>query len=242
MQLEIWSDIVCPFCYMGKRRLENAMERFPHRDEVQLIWRSYQLDPDVRPLPGTSITAYLAERKGITRDSSQAMHAQLERSAAELGLSYHFDRVVVANSLDAHRLAHLARSKGMQEKMQERLFAAYFTEGRDIGDAETLVGLGADIGLDSSETRAMLAGGQFTDEVLGECQQAQDLGAGGVPFFVIDRRYGFTGAQPSEVILEVLTKAWSGADRGARGALISGRASGVTRREGWRARDPAEDG
>ena len=166
MQLEIWSDIVCPFCYMGKRRLEDAMKRFPHSDEVALIWRSYQLDPGVQPTPGKGISEYLAERKGITPASSAGLHAQLEKAAAELGLSYHFDTVVVANSFDAHRLAHLARVNGLQERMQERLFAAYFTEGRDIG-------------------------------------------AEGVPFFVIDRRHGFVGAQPSDLILEVLTKAWS---------------------------------
>ena len=163
---------------MGKRRLEDAMKRFPHSDEVELIWRSYQLDPGVRP-------------------------------TGELGLSYHFDTVVVANSFDAHRLAHLARLNGMQEQMQERLFAAYFTEGRDIGDTETLVGLGTDIGLDPSQARAMLAGDRFAEEVRRECQEAQDLGAEGVPFFVIDRRHGFVGAQPSDLILEVLTKAWA---------------------------------
>jgi predicted DsbA family dithiol-disulfide isomerase len=210
MQLEIWSDVMCPFCYMGKRRLEKALLRFPHAEEVQVVWRSYQLDPDMKRAPGKSIHEYLAERKGMSRDWSVKMHAQLEKSAAELGLSYNFDTVIVANSFDAHRLAHLARRCGLQEPMQERLFAAYFTEGRDMGDAETLIGLGTEIGLDPAETRTVVTGGQFADEVRGECMEAERLGAEGVPFFVIDRRYGFTGAQPSELILEVLEKAWSG--------------------------------
>jgi predicted DsbA family dithiol-disulfide isomerase len=123
---------------------------------------------------------------------------------------YNFDKVVMANSFDAHRLAHFARKNGMQEQMQERLFAAYFTDGRDLGDTDTLVGLGEDIGLDPLEARAVIEGGQFADEVRQDCREAEELGAEGVPFFVIDRRYGFTGAQPSELIRDVLTKAWSG--------------------------------
>jgi predicted DsbA family dithiol-disulfide isomerase len=210
VELEIWSDIMCPFCYMGKRRLEKALREFVHRDELTMVWRSYQLDPELQSAPGVSIHKYLAQRKGMTRDWSVRMHAQLEKSAAELGLSYDFDKVVVANSFDAHRLAHFARTRGLQDQMQERLFAAYFCEGRDMGDRETLVGLASDVGLDPAETRSVLAGSLFAEDVRRECEEAEELGAGGVPFFIIDRRYGFTGAQPSELILEVLTKAWSG--------------------------------
>jgi predicted DsbA family dithiol-disulfide isomerase len=210
MELEIWSDIMCPFCYMGKRRLEGALRRFPHASEVHILWRSYQLDPGLAAPAGTSIHEYLAERKGMTRDWSVRVHAQVEKAAAELGLVYNFDTVVVANSFDAHRLAHLAREKGLQAPMQERLFAAYFTEGRDMGDSKTLVTLGAEVGLDPDETRMMLAGGTYADRVRQDCAEAEDLGAEGVPFFVIDRRHGFTGAQPSEQMLDFLTKAWSG--------------------------------
>ena len=210
MKLEIWSDVLCPFCYMGKRRLENALREFPHAGEVEMVWRSYQLDPGLQPAPGKSIHEYLAERKGMSRDWSVRMHAQLEKSAAELGLVYNFDAIVVANSFDAHRLAHLARRDGLQLQMQERLFAAYFSEGKDMGSAETLIGLGIGIGLDPAETRAVVTGGQFAEEVRAECREAEQLGADGVPFFVIDRRYGFTGAQPSEYISEILLKAWSG--------------------------------
>jgi predicted DsbA family dithiol-disulfide isomerase len=210
MQLEIWSDIMCPFCYMGKRNLEAALGRFSHAAEVQVLWKSYQLDPELAPSPGTSIHEYLAERKGMTRDWSVRVHAQVERAAAEVGLVYNFDAVVVANSFDAHRLAHLARGKGLQGRMQERLFAAYFTEGRDLGDRSTLVALAAEAGLDAAETRRVLAEGAFADEVRQDCREAEELGAEGVPFFVVDRRYGFTGAQPSGQVLDFLTKAWSG--------------------------------
>jgi len=210
MQLEIWSDVMCPFCYMGKRKLEAALGRFAHADEVHVLWKSYQLDPELAPQAGTSIHEYLARRKGMTRDWSVRVHAQVEKAAAEVGLVYNFDAVVVANSFDAHRLAHLAHSKGLQGRMQERLFAAYFTEGRDLGDPRTLVALGADAGLDPAETQRMLAEGAFADEVRKDCREAEDLGAEGVPFFVFDRRYGFTGAQPSEQVLDFLTRAWSG--------------------------------
>jgi predicted DsbA family dithiol-disulfide isomerase len=216
MELEIWSDVMCPFCYMGKRRLEGALRDFPHKNEVKILWRSYQLDPEMQPAPGKSIHEYLAERKGMTPDWSLQMHKQVTESAAELGLEYNFDKVIIANSFDAHRLAHFSRGAGVQEKMQERLFAAYFTEGRNVGDMETLVKLGVDVGLNAEETRNVLTGGQFADEVRKECREAEELGADGVPFFVIDRRLGFMGAQPSEAILEVLTKAWSDQVRDTR--------------------------
>jgi predicted DsbA family dithiol-disulfide isomerase len=216
MQLEIWSDIMCPFCYMGKRRMEKALRDFAHADEVEINWRSYQLDPGLQAAPGKSIHEYLAERKGMTRDWSLRMHAQLERSAAELGLSYDFDRIVVANSFNAHRLAHFARANRLQDQVQERLFSAYFSEGRDLGDEDTLVGLGTDIGLDAAVTREVLRGGAYAEEVRRESQEAEDLGTEGVPFFVIDRRFGVTGAQPSEVLRDALEKARSAHATGER--------------------------
>ncbi len=197
---------MCPFCYMGKRSLEAALRRFPHADEVHVVWRSNQLDPELAAPAGTSIHDYLAERKGMPRDWSVRVHAQVEKTAAELGLAYNFDTVILANSFNAHRLAHLALSKGLQGQMQERLFAAYFTEGRDMGDSQTLVALGTEVGLDPTETQSMLAEGMYADEVRQDCREADDLGAEGVPFFVIDRRFDFTGAQPSGQILEILTK------------------------------------
>ena len=226
MELEIWSDFVCPFCYMGKRRLETALRAFAHADEVHLLWRSYQLDPELAAPAGTSIHDYLAERKGMTRDWSVRVHAQVERTAAELGLVYNFDTVILANSFNAHRLAHLAHSKGLQDRMQERLFAAYFTEGRDLGNPQTLLTLGTEVGLDPAETQAMLAGRTFSDEVRRDCREAEELGAEGVPFFVIDRRYGFTGTQPSEQVLEVLTTAWSALTTGPADVLRAGPPSG----------------
>jgi predicted DsbA family dithiol-disulfide isomerase len=208
LTVEIWSDVVCPFCYMGKRRFDHGLLDFEHRDEVQVAWRSFQLDPSVRPVPGQTIYQYLADSKGITVEASRRMHDRLTDAAAELGLSYRFDTAVVANTFDAHRLTHLAKARGVQEKLEERLFAAYFTEGRDIGEHATLAELAADAGLDRAEARQILAGARFADEVRSDARQAAELGADGVPFFVFDRAMSVAGAQPSELFLEVLRTVW----------------------------------
>ena len=208
VRVEIWSDVVCPFCYMGKRRFENAMKAFQRKDEVQVAWRSFQLDPDIQPAPGLSVQDYLAQRKGMSASESRRSHERLTAAAAELGLAYDFDRAVVANTLDAHRLTHLARGRGLAEQMEERLFAAYFTEGRNIGDAETLAALGAMVGLDPAEVRRVLAGSDYRDDVSNEAQEATELGATGVPFYVFNRLYAISGAQPSELFLEALQRVW----------------------------------
>jgi predicted DsbA family dithiol-disulfide isomerase len=205
--VEIWSDVMCPFCYIGKRKFEAALQKFEQRDDVQVAWRSFQLDPAVQFTPGRTLYQYLAERKGITVEASRRMHERLTAAAAEVGLRYNFDAAIIANSFDAHRLTHLARERGAQDTIEERLFAAYFTEGRNIGDDTVLAGIGAEAGLDPSEVREMLAGGRFADEVQKDAQEAQSLGAEGVPFFVFNRAFAVSGAQPTELFLEALEKA-----------------------------------
>ncbi len=223
MQVEIWSDVVCPFCYMGKRRFENALKLFEHKNDAQVTFRSFQLDPELRPEPGLSVYEYLASRKGMQLSEIRRMHERLTRAAAELGLDYNFDQAVMANTVDAHRLTHLARERGRQEAMEERLFFAYFTEGRNIGDRETLAALGGEAGLDPDEIRLALAGDRFTDTVRAEAREAGELGADGVPFYVFNRAYAISGAQPSELFLEALQKAWEEqtADEPAGGPLPS---------------------
>jgi predicted DsbA family dithiol-disulfide isomerase len=208
VQVEVWSDVVCPFCYMGKRRFENALKAFEHRDDVQVTFRSFQLDPEMRPAPGLSVYDYLAQRKGMQPSETRRMHEKITRAAAELGLDYNFDQAVMANTFDAHRLTHLAREHGRQEAMEERLFFAYFTEGRNIGDPETLATLGAEVGLDASEIRQALAGDRYAEAVKAEAREAGELGADGVPFYVFGRAYAISGAQPSELFLEALQKVW----------------------------------
>ena len=208
LTVEIWSDVVCPFCYVGKRRFENGLGEFEHRQEVQVTWRSFQLDPSARFVPGRSIYEYLAKSKGIALATSRRMHDRLADTAAELGLRYRFDTAVIANTFDAHRLTHLAKAHGRQEQVEERLFAAYFTEGRNLGDRETLAELAAETGLDPAEAREMLAGTRFADEVRADVMEAGELGADGVPFFLFNRAVSVSGAQPSELFLEVLRSIW----------------------------------
>src|SRR5690606_25816142 len=147
VNVDIWSDIMCPFCYIGKRRFDDALSQFEHKEEVKVTWHSFQLDPSIKPQPGKSAVDYLAERKGQSREWSMHMHENVTQMAKEAGLTYNFDKAVVANSFDAHRLIHLAQENGLGDAAEERLFTAYFTEGKDIADPLTLVELGKEIGL-----------------------------------------------------------------------------------------------
>ncbi len=206
MKVEIWSDVMCPFCYIGKRRFEQALALFPGRDAVTIEWKSFQLDPDAKTIPDKSVNEYLAERKGWSLDYTRRVQAQVTAMAKEAGLVYDFDKAVVANSFDAHRLSHLAKRHGRQDAMEERLFQAYFTEGKNTADHETLTALAAEIGLDEAEVRSMLAGNAYADAVENDIFEARQVGARGVPFFVFDERYAVSGAQPTELFLQVLTR------------------------------------
>jgi predicted DsbA family dithiol-disulfide isomerase len=208
MKVEIWSDIVCPFCYIGKRKFENAFQRFEHKDKVEVVWHSYQLDPTTHHVPDKSIHKYLAERKGWSIEYARQMNDHVTEMAAEAGLEYDFDKAIPANTLDAHRLTHLAAKHNLQDKAEETLFAAYFTHGKNIADHCTLLELGKDIGLDENEVQTMLAGETFTDEVKYDLHEARSLGISGVPFFLFNRKYAVSGAQPSDVFLQTFKKAW----------------------------------
>jgi predicted DsbA family dithiol-disulfide isomerase len=208
MRVEIWSDVVCPWCYIGKRRFEEALASFPHRDQVEVVWRAFELDPQA---PGERVGDYaemLATKYGVPVDQGQQMIDNMTAAAAGDGLDFRFDRARVGNTFDAHRLLHLAGERGVQDAVKERLLRATFTEGEPIGDAETLVRLVAEAGLDADEARTVLAEGRFSDDVRAEELDAQRLGITGVPFFVVDRTYGVSGAQPAEVLRQVLDKAW----------------------------------
>jgi predicted DsbA family dithiol-disulfide isomerase len=209
VRVDIWSDVVCPWCYIGKRRFERALDRFAHRDQVELTWHSFQLDPDA---PATSPGDYrtpLARKFGRSEEQVATMLADLTRLAAEDGLDYRFDIAHHANTFDAHRLLHLARERGGQPELKERLLAAVFTEGRTISDHATLRQLGRAAGLDGAEIDAVLAGDRYADAVAADLEQAREYGITGVPFFVIDGRYGVSGAQPATVFSQALDQAWA---------------------------------
>lgn len=207
MEIEIWSDVVCPFCYIGKRRFEAALAEFPGRDNVTITWRSFQLDPEAEIGTGLSVNAYLASRKGISEEQAREMNAYVTEQAAELGLSFDFDKAVITNTLDAHRLIHLAKANGKQDAAEELFFRSYFTDGLDLNDHETLISLGIQLGLDELQVSDLLNSDQYADAVDHDQYQAQQLGCKGVPFFVFNNKYGVSGAQAKEVFLEVLQKA-----------------------------------
>jgi predicted DsbA family dithiol-disulfide isomerase len=209
VKVEIWSDIVCPWCAIGKHRFEKALAQFAHRGEVEVSWHSFQLDPSApREIEG-DLTERLATKYGVSREQADRMHRQMTETAAGDGWEFHFERARSGNTFDAHRLLHLAADRGVQDAVKERLFRGYLEDGERIGDPETLVRLGAEAGLDAEEARAVLASDRYADEVRADVRQAQAYGITGVPFFVVDRKYGVSGAQPPEALLEVLDTAWT---------------------------------
>lgn len=199
---------MCPFCYIGKRRFEKALEEFEHKDAVEVTWKSFQLDPEMQNNTGLSLNEYLAERKGISVERSGQMHAQMTATAAQLGLEYNFDKAVIANSFDAHRLGHLAKANGLQDKMEEALFKAYFTDGQNIADHDTLLKIGTLIGLEAEAIKQTLNSNQYADAVKHDIYEASQVGVRGVPFFVLGDKYAVSGAQPTETFLGALKQTW----------------------------------
>jgi len=208
MKVEIWSDVVCPFCYIGKRKFENALKDFAHRDEVEVVWHSFELTPDFQPIPGESIHESLAKKKGVSVEEGKAMNDYMTKAAQEVGLNYDFDHTIPANTFLAHQLIHLGTHHGRQDATKERLMAAYYLEGQNVGDLDTLVKLGTEVGLDAAESRAALTAGTYAEAVRLDEYQAQQINVRGVPFFVFEDKYAVSGAQPSELFTEVLEKVW----------------------------------
>ncbi len=210
MKVEVWSDIMCPFCYIGKRNYETALKQFQNRNLVEIEWHSFQLDPNIPVNNGKkeNVYQYLAEKKGFSYEHSKKLHEKLIQTAKNAGLEYNFDTAIVANSFDAHKMIQLAKTKGLGDAAEERLFRAYFTEGRDFGEADTLVSLGKDIGLQENEIRDALKSDEYTLKVEQDIQEANDIGVGGVPFFVFNRKYAISGAQPPEYFLQTLQKSF----------------------------------
>lgn len=208
MKVDIWSDLVCPFCYIGKRNFEHALELFEHADTIQVQWRSFELQPGLKTDGLRNQYEHLAKSKGWSLDYSKKVHDNLADKAKEVGLEYNFDRSIPANTYDAHRLSHLAADHNLQDEAEERLFKAHFTDGKDLSDEQTLVELGIEIGLPENEIRDMLQSERFADEVEKDKSAARQVGVQGVPFFVFNDTYAVSGAQAKEAFLEVLNKAY----------------------------------
>ncbi|MFC2947877.1 DsbA family oxidoreductase [Virgibacillus sediminis] len=208
MKIEVWSDFVCPFCYMGKRRLENALENFTHKNDVILQYKSYELNPAAETMPVQNIHEYLAETKGMPVEEAKAMNESVGRQAAELGLDYNFEKMQHTNTFDAHRVAQYAEEQGKGREMTERLLRAYFSEGKLISDHAALIELAEEVGLDADAVTTLLKVDDYAIHVRGDEEQARQIGVQGVPFFVFNEKYAISGAQPEEVFKEVLEQVW----------------------------------
>jgi predicted DsbA family dithiol-disulfide isomerase len=209
LTVEIWSDVACPFCYIGKRNFEQALGQFEHRDDVEVIWRSFQLGPQMPKQTSGDIFDVLAAKYGGTREQAIEMNSRVDGMAREAGLDCDFPAIKPTNTRDAHRLVHLASFSGLQDEAKERLFKAYFIDGENVSDPETLTRVGVEIGLDGDDISALLGSDAFATEVEAEHEQAVEFGISGVPTFVFDRKSGISGAQPSEILLEALRTAWA---------------------------------
>jgi predicted DsbA family dithiol-disulfide isomerase len=207
MKVEIWSDVVCPWCYIGKRRFETALAGFDQADEVDVVWRSFQLNPAHPRGVHERHGDHLAAKLGRTLDEVRELTANVTALAAAEGLEYHFEMYTVVNTIDAHRLTHLAKAQGLGSELHERLFRAQLVEGEVLDDADTLVRLAVEVGVPKEDARRVLESDECASDVAADIDEARALGATGVPFFVVDRRYGVSGAQSSDVFLQVLERA-----------------------------------
>ena len=207
MKIDIWSDYVCPFCTVGERHLALALEKFEGRDDVEIVWRSFELDPTAEKNPTESMVDYLVKRKGMPKEQVESMNQGLAQRAADVGLEFNWQNAVSGNTRDAHRLGHLAREKGVGNEWDKALKLAYFTEGRNISDDEVMKDIAAQVGLDAEDVESVLGSNEYDDRVQADINQAVALGVQGVPFFVFDGRLGVSGAQPVEVFTQALEQA-----------------------------------
>ena len=213
MKVDIWSDVRCPFCYIGKKKFEAALRKFPQRDKVKVNWRSFELDPHIETTPAVNVIDHLAAVKGISPAQAEGMHQYVTGVAREVGLDFNFEKSVVANSFNAHRLIQLAQKKGLAEKAEEELFKAQFIDGKNIDDKEILLKIGQTIGINEKEVEEMLNSDSFSREVKQDEIQARSLGINGVPFFLLDDKYAVSGAQSTDVFLQALERVWKESEK-----------------------------
>ncbi|WP_373232364.1 DsbA family oxidoreductase [Cohnella sp.] len=209
MEVEVWSDFACPFCYIGKQQLETALEQFAQKDDVKVVYRSFELDPQAQRDVDHDVHDMLVAKYGMSREQAIAMNENLGSKAKEVGLSFQFDTLILTNTFDAHRLAQYAAKQDKANPMAQELFRAYFTDSRHLSDHETLAELAVQAGLDRDESLKVLAGTDYSAEVRADEDEASRLGIRGVPYFVIDRKYAVSGAQPSDKFLNALRTAWN---------------------------------
>lgn len=217
MKIEIWSDVMCPFCYIGKRRFEKALAQFPHKDEIEVEWKSYQLNPGIQTDPSLSLNQMLADSKGISPEQAQEMNHYVVEMAKDAGLEYNLESAIPANTFKAHRFLHFAKRQGVQDEAEEALFKAYFTESRNVDDEQTLVEIGRSLRLDPSEIQLVLEENRFAEDVYKDQYEAQQVGVRGVPFFVFDGQAAISGAQATEVFAQALEQTFKNWQTGVEG-------------------------
>lgn len=211
--VDVWSDVVCPFCYLGNAVLKEAIEQFPHGSSVQVRYHSFQLNPGFAEGEAVLSDDYLARSHGMPREQIEASHAQLAARGARSGLDYRFESAMMVNTLDAHRMIHLAKAHGQEQPMVDRLFRAEFTEGLNLADHDVLADLAAELGIDRAEAVRTLDAKAYEQDIRADLAQARQLGISGVPFFVFDNKRAVSGAQPVELFRKALDVTWQ--DRAA---------------------------
>ncbi|MGZ9677409.1 DsbA family oxidoreductase [Flavobacterium sp. GNP001] len=212
LEIQIWSDIMCPFCYIGKRRLEVALEQFKFKETVEIEWKSFQLDANFVASPDDNLVDHLAEKYRKDTDWAKEMLANMTQNAANSGLDFHFENAIMANSLKAHQLLHLAKKYNLGDALKELLLKAYLTDGKDVNDNNTLFDLGLAAGLPSTEIEEVLSSDKYVAEVRADIAEANAIGVQGVPFFVFDNKYAVSGAQHVETFVNTLNKVWDEGD------------------------------
>lgn len=208
MQIKIWSDIRCPFCYIGKKKLESALEKFPQRDKVEIIWKSFQLDPSLETDPKSSTLDYFVKAKGVSKEQAKQMFLGASNMAQEVGINLNIENGIPANSFMAHRLIQMAKTKALGNEMEEVLFKAHFEEAKNIDDPDVLVKAAGSIGMDTEEVRETLKSDAFAYAVKQDEMEARNIGVRGVPFFLFEDKYTISGAQPIEAFLQTLERLW----------------------------------
>lgn len=221
MEVNIWSDVRCPFCYIGKKKFEAALEKFPHKDKLTVNWRSFELDSSLKTQPETSTVDYFVQTKGVDRDQATQMLGHATTMAKEVGLEFDFDRAVLANSFNAHRLIQMGKSKGLGSEIEEALFQAHFTDAKNIDDIDSLVEIGTAIGMEEQEVRVAMESDAYAYEVRQDQMDARNIGVQGVPFFVFNNKYAVSGAQAPEAFLETIEKAYAEYKQANPGLIIN---------------------
>jgi predicted DsbA family dithiol-disulfide isomerase len=232
MKIEVWSDFVCPFCYIGKRLLEQAINKFSHKDQVKVLFKSYELDPYGESDTSLSVDEVLAEKYNMTMEQVKTMNEQVIQKAVTVGLNYNFDTMVQTNTLDAHRLAKYATKAGKGAELTERILKAHFTESKFIGDKDILTELAVEVGLEQNEVKRVLSGNDYADAVRADEKEAKQLGVQGVPFFVFNRKYAISGAQPLDLFMDTLEKVWREENQSSSFEQIHRREGAICTNEG----------